>query len=101
MKKPFLLLLISMVLYQTPIKAEGGLKSVLIEVTDKGTSSPIIDAIVMVKSTSIGTVTDINGTAILICPADAVLVISSIDYKTQEVPVNNESIIYVELEIDE
>ena len=49
---------------------------------------PMIGATVMVKGTSQGTVTDIDGNFTLSVPKEAVLVISSVGYKTFEVKAN-------------
>ena len=49
---------------------------------------PMIGATVMVKGTNQGTVTDIDGLFVLQVPKNAVLVISSVGYKTQEVKAN-------------
>ena len=49
---------------------------------------PIIGATVVVKGTSQGTVTDVNGSFTLTAPADGTLVVSYVGYATQEVPVS-------------
>ena len=51
---------------------------------------PMIGATVMVKGTNQGTVTDIDGLFVLQVPKNAVLVISSVGYKTQEVKANKD-----------
>lgn len=53
---------------------------------------PMIGATVMVKGTSQGTVTDIDGNFTLSVPKEAVLVISSVGYKTQEVKANKDQL---------
>lgn len=53
---------------------------------------PMIGATVMVKGTSQGTVTDIDGLFVLQVPKNAVLVISSVGYKTQEVKANKDQL---------
>ena len=55
---------------------------------------------VIVKGTTIGTTTDVNGNFKLSVPDDAVLLISYIGYATQEVAINNETVINVTLELD-
>ncbi len=58
---------------------------------------------VLLKGTSVGTVTDIDGTYKLSIPDDqqgGTLVFSSISYTTQEVPINGQSIINVALAED-
>ena len=49
---------------------------------------PIIGATVVVKGTSQGTVTDVDGSFTLTAPADGTLVVSYVGYATQEVPVS-------------
>lgn len=49
---------------------------------------PVIGASVMVKETSLGTVTDINGNFTLSAPADGTLIVSFMGMQTQEVAVS-------------
>ncbi|MBQ8839690.1 MAG: carboxypeptidase-like regulatory domain-containing protein, partial [Bacteroidales bacterium] len=70
-------------------------------VTETATGYPAIGAAVMVKGTSVGTVTDADGMYSLgDVPSDAVLVFSSIGFRTTEVPVGGKSVINVSLEAD-
>ncbi|MCG8308777.1 MAG: SusC/RagA family TonB-linked outer membrane protein [Cytophagales bacterium] len=55
---------------------------------------------VVVKGTSIGSITDINGAYSINVPENAILVFSSVGYLTEEVEVGNQSIIDVVLEVD-
>lgn len=62
------------------------------KVTGKVTDSNgegIPGASIRVKGTATGTTTDVNGKFILNAPANAILVISSVGYETQEIAVNN------------
>lgn len=74
--------------------------SVTGNVKDK-TGEPIVGASILIKGTSTGTVTDVNGnfTVQKVKPTD-VLVISSIGFATQNVKVGNESKLNVTLEDD-
>ena len=54
---------------------------------------PMVGAAVMVKGTSKGAVTDIDGKYTLQVGPDAVLICQSIGYKTQEEPVSGRSVI--------
>lgn len=56
-------------------------------VTSSENGEPLVGANVMVKGTSIGTVTDTHGRYTLVVPRDTFLVISYIGYKTEEVRV--------------
>ena len=65
-------------------------------VTDKQYKEGVIGANVMVKGTTIGTITDIDGNYSLEVPnKKAVLVFSFIGYQTQEIPVGNKKVIDV------
>ncbi|MEX2512767.1 MAG: SusC/RagA family TonB-linked outer membrane protein, partial [Cyclobacteriaceae bacterium] len=56
---------------------------------------------ILVKGTTIGTVTDIDGNYTLNVPNDDdILVVSTIGYQTIEVPVNGRSVLDIELEED-
>ncbi|MCD7977284.1 MAG: TonB-dependent receptor [Tannerellaceae bacterium] len=58
---------------------------------------PVIGANVVVKGTTQGTITDMDGNFSLEVPANAVLIISYIGYSDKEIPVGNQSIIQVGL----
>lgn len=61
---------------------------------------PIIGASVMEKGTKNGIMTDLDGNFSLKVPRTAVLVISSIGYKTQEVSANGKSLLNIVLQDD-
>ncbi|MBE0654461.1 MAG: TonB-dependent receptor [Bacteroidales bacterium] len=62
---------------------------------------PIIGVTVMVKGTFVGSITDAQGNySIANVPGDGVLVFSYIGMKTQEIPVNNRSVIDVTMAVD-
>lgn len=61
---------------------------------------PIIGANIMVKGTSIGNITDIDGRFILDAPAKATLVISYIGYLPQEIAIGNKSEFSISLKED-
>lgn len=74
-------------------------KTVTVKVSDS--MSEVIGANVLVKGTTIGNVTDMNGQVTLQdVPANAILEISYIGYVTKEVPVNNQEVINVFLTED-
>ena len=65
----------------------------------EGTELPGVN--ILVKGTSVGTITDIEGSFTLSAPADAeTLVFSSVGYETLEVPIDNRSTIDVNLSPD-
>ena len=66
-------------------------------VTDEQ-GEPIIGANLIVKGTTLGNITDLDGRVVLNdVPADAVLVVSYIGYITQEIPVGNQTNIQIRL----
>ena len=68
-------------------------------ILDDKNGAPIIGASVLVKGTSVGTVSDLDGNFKIVPPAGKkVLVISSIGYKTQEVQAKPGQILKVTLE---
>src|SRR5690554_5464061 len=70
-------------------------------VTDQETGEPLPEVNVLVKGTGIGTATDIEGKYALNVPeGNAVLLFSFIGYVSQEIPVNNRTIIDVGLQGD-
>ncbi|MCC8096623.1 MAG: carboxypeptidase-like regulatory domain-containing protein [Tannerellaceae bacterium] len=65
------------------------------------TGEAVIGANIVVKGTTNGTITDLDGNFTLEIPeASAALVISYIGYHTQEIPVNNQSVIQIRLQED-
>lgn len=63
-----------------------------------GSGEPIIGATVQVKNASLGVITDFDGRYTITVPnTNAILVVSSIGYQTQEVKVNNRKTINVNL----
>ncbi len=62
---------------------------------------PLIGVNVMVKGTSVGTATDINGSYKLAAPANATtLIFSFISYKTKEIEIGSQTTINVSMELD-
>ena len=61
---------------------------------------PVIGANVMVKGTTNGTITDVNGRFILDVPNDAVLEVSYIGYTTQVINVNGQNSLSITLKED-
>jgi TonB-linked SusC/RagA family outer membrane protein len=61
---------------------------------------PLISASIRVKDTTIGTVTDIDGNFTLDVPENAVLIISYVGYKPQEIEVGNQSELAIILSYD-
>src|SRR4051812_39385354 len=67
--------------------------------SDDGSTLPGTN--ILIKGTTVGTVTDVDGNYKIVVPSDdAVLVFSSIGYATQEIPVKGKTVINVALEVD-
>jgi TonB-linked SusC/RagA family outer membrane protein len=94
MKRTFMLLcilLLSMLQLYAQTRVTG-------KVTDATDGSAVPFASVMVKGTTIGVSTDANGLYVINnVPANGILVFSNIGYQTQELSVNNRSVIDVVL----
>lgn len=65
-----------------------------------GTGEPVIGANVSVKGTTIGTITDVDGRYSFTAPSNAVLVISYIGYKTQEISSAGKNLLNINLSED-
>lgn len=71
------------------------------KVTAEDDGSPIPGATVMVKGTTNGTVTDINGNYSLnVADPNAVMIFSYVGYLTEEVAINNRSVVDISLMMD-
>lgn len=88
------------------VLAESGLqnttstpKSVKGTVTDTN-GDPVIGANVVIKGTSKGTITDIEGKFTLDVPENAVLLVSYIGYEPLEIKVGNKTVYYIRLQED-
>ncbi len=69
-------------------------------VTDAELGSPVPGVTVQVKGTNRGVVTDFDGKYTIATPANATLVYSFLGYATQEVEVNNRSVINTSLKVN-
>src|SRR5436309_2260196 len=100
MKKNLLLiiLLITMVF----VEAQAQNRQITGTVTDKITKETVIGASILVKGTSIGTQTSVDGKFKLSVPdkANGILVIRSVGYKTQEVTLGTQTNFNISLESD-
>lgn len=67
------------------------------KVTDARNGEPLIGATVLVKGTTIGTVTDIQGNFTINAGSDDILVFSYISYESIEVPVGDRTVINLSL----
>ncbi|NJN24654.1 MAG: SusC/RagA family TonB-linked outer membrane protein [Cyclobacteriaceae bacterium] len=94
------LLLITMIALFSVSISFGQERVVTGKVAETGTGDPIPGANVVVKGTSNGTVTDIDGKYSLSVPEDAILTFSFVGFVSEEVAVGNQSVIDVSLVSD-
>ncbi|MDP3436074.1 MAG: SusC/RagA family TonB-linked outer membrane protein [Bacteroidales bacterium] len=69
-------------------------------VNELGTGAPLPFVSIQVKGTTAGTTTMDNGSFVINAPANGTLVFSFIGYKTIEVPIENRSVVNVQLALD-
>jgi iron complex outermembrane receptor protein len=67
------------------------------KVTGSDTNEPLVGVSIRVEGTDKGTITDLDGNFSLVAPSDGTLIFTFIGYETQKVPVNNQTIINVNL----
>ena len=70
-------------------------------VVKDNTGETVIGASVLIKGTTTGVTTDLDGKFVLNVPKGATLQISYMGYKTQEIPINSRTVINIVLETDE
>lgn len=97
MQKRFLLL--SMLLFSL-LTAWGQSRDIKGKVVSATDNEPLVGVSVLVKGTTRGTVTDINGAYSLSVNSNSVLVISYLGYLTAEIPVGDKSVVNVSLKED-
>lgn len=84
-------------LFLTPISLKGQNIDVKGVVRDRD-NEPLPGAAVMIKNSSVGTVTDIDGNYSISVPSDGVLVFTFMGFISKEEPVNGRSVINITLE---
>lgn len=90
--KLFLLLMLLL-----PVNLLAQVITVTGQVTDSETGEALPGVTVISKGTTVGAVTDYNGDYSIDLVPDAILVFSYIGYAKQEIPVNNQTIINVQM----
>jgi hypothetical protein len=91
-KRVYLLLLLLITLGTDLYAQESPVSGI---VTDQ--DGPVPGVNILLKGTTRGTVTDLNGNYTISTPSDATLIFSSIGYTAQEIPVGGRSNINVNL----
>lgn len=94
MKKHYILLLMLMLMTSLLMAQDLSIKGKVISAEDQ---QPIPGATVMIRGTTTGTITDINGKYAIIAPANGVLVFSYVGMQRQEVEISGRSEINLEM----
>jgi TonB-linked SusC/RagA family outer membrane protein len=94
MKKPYYLLLLFGVLLQNLAAQDIPVSGTI---TSSDDNLPLPGVTILIKGTTQGTSSNLNGRYSLLAPADAALVFSFVGMQTQEIPVNGRKIINVKL----
>ncbi|MCK9203355.1 MAG: TonB-dependent receptor [Bacteroidales bacterium] len=94
MKKKYYLLLLFSVLFQNLIAQDISVSGTIISAED---NSPVPGVTVLIKGTTQGTTSDINGKYALMAPTNGVLVFSYVGMQTQEIPVKGHKVINVKM----
>ena len=89
-----------MVLCILPLGGAAYAQDVTVKGTVKDAIGPVIGASVIQKGTTNGAVTEIDGTYTLTVPANAVLTVSCIGYRTQEIQVEGRKVVDIFLQED-
>jgi TonB-linked SusC/RagA family outer membrane protein len=95
------LLLTSLIICTLVFSAFGQQKTVTGTITDKSDGQPVIGATVLVKGTSVGTATDLNGKYTISADPGSILVFRFVGMKSQEILVGERNVIDVTLELDD
>ena len=77
--------------------AWGQDRSVYGKVTSAADNEPIIGASIVIKGTTVGTVSDLDGKFSITAKPDAILVVSYLGYSSLEVPVRNQTEISIQM----
>jgi len=70
------------------------------KITDSETKEPLPGTNILLKGTTTGATTDLNGEFAINATSDGILIVSFIGYKTVEIPIGGRTFIDVPLEID-
>jgi TonB family protein len=88
---------------RTPAQSPTGSKTITVtgQVTEKSSGEGLPGTAVIIKGSTVGTLTDRNGEYVLeVGDRNAILVFSIVGFKTEEIPVGNHTKINVELQED-
>ncbi len=91
------ILLIALAMIVNPVLAQNQVSGT---VTDSQSGEPLVGVTVLIKGTTDGTITDVDGRYSLNAPDDAVLVLSFVGLASQEVSVGGRSIVDIAMDAD-
>ncbi len=94
MKKPYYLLLLFTFLLQRLVAQDIPLSGTIISTDD---NMPLPGVTIVIKGTTQGTTSDINGKYSIIAPAKGVLVFSFVGMQTQEISINGRRVINIKM----
>ena len=94
MKNHYLLLLLFSLFIKTLVAQDIPISGTIISADDK---MPIPGVTVMLKGTTAGTTSGLNGKYSLVAPSNGVLVFSFVGMQTQEIPVDGHKVINVKM----
>lgn len=86
--------------FGTPANLESKIMSIVSGTVKDETGAPLPGAAILVKGTTQGTITNLEGKFSIDVSSDAVLVISYLGYLSQEVAINGQSSISIQLQPD-
>ncbi len=96
MKQKLFALLATVLVFAAGVNAQN----VKVSGTVSDNAGPVIGASILVKGTSEGTITDVDGKYSISVPTNATLVVSFIGYQTEEIAVGGRSVVNVTLKED-
>lgn len=96
----FLCLMLLAILLSIPLNAQGQQNSISGQISDATNKEPLVGVSVIVKGTTTGILTDIDGKFSIAAPIGSTLVITYIGFEKQEIPIANRTPLNIQLKED-
>ncbi|PXV60181.1 TonB-linked SusC/RagA family outer membrane protein [Dysgonomonas alginatilytica] len=96
----FLCLMLLAILLSVPLNAQGQQNSISGQISDAANKEPLVGVSVIVKGTTTGILTDIDGKFSIAAPVGSTLVITYIGFVKQEIPITNRTPLNILLKED-
>lgn len=96
----FLCLMLFSILLSIPLNAQGQQNSISGQISDVTNKEPLVGVSVIVKGTTTGILTDIDGKFSIAAPIGSTLVITYIGFEKQEIPITNRTPLNIQLKED-